>query len=273
MDPAALQNLAECLKTLPWWLAFLLVTSLGIQQILSWNTRRQERAHKDARAERYVSTIDGLTAALKEHEIRDLATAQKLEATVTQVQVDLRKCLSAVDNLRLRSRGVMSAISSIRLIQSYYEIVTISIQRAVEQQFWEHGEGSPTDFTTRKVRTVMATVLSQVRERLQAIRQLSVSIEEFFPVYMEHEVSGENALGKERFVLIDTLWAVILPCFSCDGNAQSRVDEINLLIDNAVTDHLSGLIARYRKEHPDAFSGECGSSRESVDAPSITDLR
>jgi hypothetical protein len=167
----------------------------------------------------------------------------------------------------------MSGISSLRLIQSYYEIVTVSIQRAVEQQFWEHGEGPPTDFTTRKVRTVMATVLSQVRERLQAIRQLSVPIGDFFPIYMEHGAPGENVLGKERFELVDTLWAVILPCFSCDGNAQSRIDEINLLIENAVTDHLSGLISRYRKAHPDAFSGERDPSHESVEATSITDLR
>lgn len=256
MDPAALQGLAECLKTLPWWLASLLIIFLVIQQILSWNTRRQERAHKDARATRYVDTLSGLTGALKEHEEYDRQKLHRIESSVTQVQVDLRKCLSAVDGLRLRSRGVMSAVASLRLIRSYYDIITVSVQRAVEQQMWEQGEGHPTEYTARKVRTMIATALSQIREHLRAIRQLSVPVSDFFPIYMEQGAPEANGLGKERFFLVDALWTIILPCFSSHTNIQQRVEVVNLLVENAITDHLSGLIERYRKEHPDTFSGD-----------------
>ena len=267
MDPAALQSLAECLKTLPWWLASLLVVSLVIQQLLSWHTRKQERAHKDTRASRYVDTISGLTSALKEHEEYDRQKLHRIESSVTQVQVDLRKCLSAVDGLRLRSRGVMSAVASLRLIRSYYDIITVTVQRAVEQQIWEQGEGPPTEYTARKVRTMIATALSQIREHLRAIRQLSVPVSDFFPIYMEQETPEANDMGKERFFLVDALWNIIAPCFSSPHtNIQQQIEVVNLLIENAITDHLSGLIARYRKEHPDSFSGDCGTVPETSSA-------
>lgn len=253
MDPDAIKNLAECLRVLPWWTAILLCLVILVWRFFSWHDRKQERGHKDARADRYVGTIDALTQSLRAHETKEHERGLRLEATTREVQAAVRRCLAAVDHLSSRTRGAMSPVSSVRLIQAYYGVISSTLKRLVEDSLWEQEPAVPTPFVARKVRTLMAATLSQVRESLRAIPQLSVPVETFFPVYTEAGDSDGTHPGGERFYLVDVLWRQVEPFFSIPADGQDRAEAVSLLVGNTVDDYLSGIITRYHQENPEAF--------------------
>jgi hypothetical protein len=252
MDPDAIKTVAECLRTLPWWGAILLVLVFGLWRFFNWLDRRLERRHKDARAEKYVAVIEGLSHTIRSHELSEHERSTRVEGTARDIRAEVRRCVGAVDNLAMRARGAMSPVASLRLVQAYYGVVCAAIQRVVEQSLWEQDPAPPSAHTSRRLRTLMAAALGQARESLRSIRQVSIPLDHFFPTYTERK-ADTGASGGERYHLVDLIWQEVEPFFSMPAGGHERADAVNLTIDNTVCDYLSALIAAYRDEHPEAF--------------------
>jgi hypothetical protein len=249
----------------------LITLLLVLWRGFSWWDRRAERAHKDARAARYAASMEGMAEALRQHEIKESNRVSQLQGGLAETQEKLRQCCITLEEVARRTRGTLSHAATIRLVQLYYGHVAAAVKQLVARELIDCGH---TAHQSRKIRTSMATFLAQVREYVrQAGRSLAVSPDVFFPAYMEpaapapgahqSDVPGDRSLGGERFYLVDLLWEAVSPLFASAGNMRERVDAAELMVDNTITDYFSTIVARYRKDHPEAF-GEVDPTQEST---------
>jgi hypothetical protein len=252
MNVVDLSELSKCLATLQWWAVGAVVAIFVVGRFFTWKDKQEERLHKTSRAKTYADALESLGNALKSHEETETQRARRLEESVLDVRIHVRKCEAAVLDIARRTKGRLSCIPSIRIIQLHYELLTANFQWAIEQQLWENDPESPDSFLSRRIRTLCATAMTKVRDSVRAIKCLSVSGDAFFPAYQEQ--SSSERTGGERFVLVDYVWQQVAPFFAARPNGNDAVDAMRLVVENTVTDYFSGLVESYRMQHPEDFS-------------------
>ena len=163
-------------------------------------------------------------------------TLKDLGATVSRTGQALVSVVSVVKRLADKVEGRLSREDSSKFITGKLNADMFrAICGVVERSFNENHYMGRETFIADRVRSRIRDVMVAVRSELKEL-PLAVPIEPFFPT-----VTDDNG---ERFTLCDQVWSKVVHLFSDKRQADERMDEASLLIENIIKDQIARVSRR-----------------------------
>ncbi|MFA6132562.1 MAG: hypothetical protein WC869_00945 [Phycisphaerae bacterium] len=163
-------------------------------------------------------------------------TLDNLGATMTRNNVALNNVAGAVQRMTDKVDGKLSREDSRKFIGAKLNSDMLrAICAIIEKSFTENHYNGREAFIADRVRSRIRDVLVAVRSELKSL-PLAVSIDPYFP-------TTTDDLG-ERFILCDMIWAKVAPLFEDPRPVQTRMDEVTLIVENMIKDHVARVARR-----------------------------
>lgn len=239
----------------------LIMAGLALGAFYLWlRARKQERASKEERAERFNDTLLGLkdatlhqTVVLDRHTNGEQVALSELNGNVTSLGTSVGELHGSINELVARQSGFINRTDSIRLIQTYFEDVVVrEIQVLFEVSIKKNDYEERRAFVETRVKTEMANIVGRAAHALSEYK-LGVNHEFFFERVPEEQ--------KVRYTVVDALWKKVKPIYLTSGDCHEKIEEMRVLVENTVKDY----VARIRSDFDEAlYEGGERASRASI---------
>lgn len=284
MNPNDANEILKTLNAMRWEVFLVLALAVVLWLVLRFLDRREGRLcearaqeHKDVRADKYAEALNGLAAAFHRHDDRAAKNCESVNSALKQSVESLAKVEEKLGEISRKTQGRMSITDSLSIVEAYYSHLVRKVSHVVEQSLRENDYKRRREHVSRKVRTLFADEISSAREELRRISTLAFDSDNFFQTYVNDGDTSAVVRGGDRFVLCDTLWTAVEPCFEKrvettaviadrERDLQQRAEEAELILRNAAMDHFSACMHRLRKETSKALHE---STRDSARAPLV----
>lgn len=200
------------------------------QHMASKVTAKVEKQKQD-RAEAFTNAMSKLATSMNEHTAKDEQMVEQLNETIRSVGTTLGRVDSCVNALLIKQAGTINHADSERMIKDrFVKDIRRTVGYIVERSLTENDYVNRKGYVERKVKTDIATVLTEARKDLSTY-DLAINPTKFFRLSPE--------AGVERFILCDLIWNEIEPLFRMETSLKQRIEEMNLIVQNTINDYVN----------------------------------